>query len=609
MLPNRLQPRIRPDFAALSHFPSAVGVDTTPVSGAVARSVEAHLDDLALTPADFGAVPNDTTPAVTAANVAAFSAAIAACSSLAAYGVSLRIPDADWYVKPSGMNNNIRLKSNVTVWADSWSARIRVAPDCGDYHAVFWDGGVAVSNVVFRGLTLDQNPTGNTTCDIRTQDGVTILDNSRCQFLIYVTGTGSHDIYALNCNLDAVCGVNSFDVNAAGAKRVGFVGNRVVFKRGRTTGTMPAAGPFNGASGYDASVGYFACREVLGEGNHFFIDDYADFNGGVEIHGVEQAWVNNHFHGFYTAFAIVPPFSAGDNQDPANVKVAGNHINRAAVAIGMQLPSSAVGARGWALSDNVITLFQGTGHHDSTEAAGIRLSDNGSGGGVLDGLEIIGTRVEFEPDTRASSTRYSHALAITQHGIALEQHSALRNATLKLNKVIRAPAAGIALGFYASDAELTGVNATGNETIDCGSNPNNVAVNSQNFRCHFSVTGKCSNVRVHDNDLLDTGAPTNLIGLYGMRLGPHVSAGSPLYCFVHNNRDHTTLFPLPPYIFDFGYTLFAQNFGAITNGVSIGHFQCPSVRFQPTGNVTGALLAFGTYHGQRVTLFNESPGE
>jgi hypothetical protein len=247
---------------------------------------------------------------------------------------------------------------------------------------------------------------------------VTITDNSHCQFLIYVSGAASHDIYVVGCNLDAVSGVNSIDVNSTGGYRVGCVGNRVVIKASHTTGTL-GAGPSTGHGGVDRSWGYFACREVLGEGNKVYCDDWT-YNGGVEIHGVEQTWFNNQIDGLYTAFAIVPPFTAGDNQTQSNVNVSGNQINRANLAIAMQLPSSLVGARGWSPERQpVITMLQGTGHHDSHR---VRRHPPGGqriyGGGVLDGLELIGNRVEFEPDTRASSTRYSKVLSVTQHGIA-----------------------------------------------------------------------------------------------------------------------------------------------------------------------------------------------
>jgi hypothetical protein len=151
----------------------------------------------------------------------------------------------------------------------------------------------------------------------------------------------------------------------------------------------------------------------------------------------------------------------------------------------MQLPGlspNQVNAAGWKIHNNTITLYQGTGHHDSTESAGIRLSDNGATASTLDGLEITENRIEFEPDTRATSTRYGAALSTTQHGIILAQRTPVRNVTVRDNKIIRAPATGIQLGFVNNAAEADRRHRTHNETIDCGSNPNNAAVNTNNQR-------------------------------------------------------------------------------------------------------------------------------
>jgi hypothetical protein len=142
-----------------------------------------------------------------------------------------------------------------------------------------------------------------------------------------------------------------------------------------------------------------------------------------------------------------------------------------------------------------------------------------------------------------------------------------------------------------------------NETIDCGSNPNNAAANTNNRRCHWEVTGLVSDLKGFDNFLKDTAAGASLNGLYGERLA---CSAAPSFSYFGPNRHQTSVLPLLPFFSGFGASLRGINYiDTLANGSTIAHQQMPWVRFAPTANRTGVLLTAGTYHGQEVTLINE----
>jgi hypothetical protein len=93
------------------------------------------------------------------------------------------------------------------------------------------------------------------------------------------------------------------------------------------------------------------------------------------------------------------------------------------------------------------------------------------------------------------------------------------------------------------------------------------------------------------------------IGQYGIRLTHGVA---PSFSYVGHNRHQTAVFPLLPYIVNFGPSLQRLYFGDIANGANLSHQQMPVIMVAPSANRTGILLTAGTYHEQLVTVVNDS---
>lgn len=82
----------------------------------------------------------------------------------AAGGGKIYFPNGTYIVSPNA--SHIYVYDNTIFEGQSKSAIIKVKNNDGDYQLLFNNHTIPINNVVFRNLTIDQNPVGNTTCNV-----------------------------------------------------------------------------------------------------------------------------------------------------------------------------------------------------------------------------------------------------------------------------------------------------------------------------------------------------------------------------------------------------------------------------------------------------------
>lgn len=436
----------------------------------------------------------------------------------------LQIPAATYRVNCTQTNVLSRkcvflIRSNLTVQGMP-GATLKVVDNAGDYHALFEeaDSSVQTVNFTLRDITIDQNPTGNTTCNI---------SPTNPQLGLYVTNFSG--IKILNCRFAPWCGTNAIDCNGASIANCGDVlldGNTLQFVRGFST---------NSGGNYDNSAIYVETNGTAGHriiNNNLASDMSQHARGGIESHGGRGVITGNVIIGQSTGINVVDTAgSSGLSANTTNTVVSNNSIYQCNAGI-MLWPA----ANKTFQNVNVVgnTVWVANADWNDVTSAGIGFVNDASSTGSVDGVNISNNTIRFEQESRSTyNNGYTSGTldAGNSWGISLAPRGGpISNCRCQGNVIINAPIKGIYIGL-SSGFTLSGLVIRDNLIVDAG---NNTLSPIQGHRAAILAGGNLRDVEIANNTIRDTGA-SNVNGFQSLWVNP----GAAHNVSVHDNNIQT----------------------------------------------------------------------
>lgn len=362
----------------------------------------------------------------------------------------------------------VTVGSNTQAVATSPDYGVKVADDAGNYQAVFAEYNTAVENVGFNGFTIDQNASGNTTCNVTPN----VL--ARALTALYFTGP---TITVRNMTILETPGVNTFSLNGVSATDIVVDGNTIRFVEGTST-----------TSTYDNSAIYINATNWRVT-NNIIVNDgtVGDATTGIETHGSFGVMSGNQVKG-YSTFGLVVT-SGTDGAD--SVTVQANVADSCRSGIVLWCETSAT-LSNIVVSDNVLNLTVSEYPSSINMQIGIGLLYSAAVTGAYENIEIHSNVIGMERITEDVITE-------TSGGIAIQTFGTMSRIKVYDNIVKNAPWSGIVVrNRNATPAyEIT---IKDNYLIDCGNNTQS----AQRYSILFTgqlVDSECSN-----NKVVDTGS-------------------------------------------------------------------------------------------------------
>jgi hypothetical protein len=348
---------------------------------------------------------------------------------------------------------------------------IKVKPDSGNYRSIFANPpGVAVDNLTFTGLTIDQNTGANT-------NGVISIDNTATWQHVWQVFGNVTNVHFENLRL-YVCGVNPIDVNGTGVSGVYIARNYIVFQK------RPGQPEFDNSTLY-----------IDGENFHVsdntFVSALSDAaRTAVEIHTGSGSVTGNTISDYQAGINLVNLHDAS---------VTGNHVRNTGQGISLW---STTNMNAVTVQGNTVAVDQAT--RNARTAWGIATFYlNGINGGFSN-LQISGNIVSFE--------RESSARAIdnwVNYGIGLQALGNVSNVMVTGNQIVNAPVRGITVGVPDASYSTSRVSIRDNQIIDAGSN---LSRGTSDYSAAIALQGNLASVDVLHNRLDFLSSP--MIGHY-----------------------------------------------------------------------------------------------
>ena len=505
----------------------------------------------------YGAVGDGLTD-----DTVALQAALTACR--VAGGGTVYLPPGTYLVAPTA-TVWLGVGSNTTVCGDGPATIVKVKNNAGDYKQLFGaypTVATAISNLTFRDFRIDQNPSGNTTCDVQ---------NTLAQFAIcaqLVTGATVERMH-----FDVCCGVNT----------VVLAGSRLAVRDCWFTFEL-AASTLSGGE-YDNSACYLVGPDQHVTGNTFRAALAQHARGAIEVHHGPGEVTGNITEGYDTLVNVVTQTSELPALAATNVTVTGNTVVDGGHAIRLW---SATGYTlgGVVVSGNTIAL-NNADRGGTTTYVGINV-ENGTGlDGTVEDVIIAHNRITLQPENRAG---YSFA---DSGGILAYARGLLRNITIQGNTITGSPTQGIRV--HSTTATASNIQVLDNTVIDAGNNTSATA----GYRVGIILADTVDRgSRVEGNILIDTGA--SLLGYGGI-----TCPGGASWLYVRHNVQRITALTGS---FVNSYSAYAQHevlvaydIGGDFNllGGRYEHYEFTLDGLSPAFAITASQ--FYTY-GQRVTL-------
>lgn len=451
------------DATLSSGFKWANPVDTTAL----------HKGDFFYNVKDYGAVGNGTTD-----DTAAIQTTI---NTAASTGGVVFFPIGTYIVAPT-TTTFITVPSNIELRGLGIKSVIKVKNDAGDYQKIFGQANPStlVENITFRDLTIDQNATGNTTCDIA-------IGSTRAQFAISFA-TSKH-ILIQNCRFDPCTGVNTISINAPAAEDARIINCYFHFVRGVSS------------TDYDNSTIYFTCANHAAIGNIFKADVGEGARGAMETHDGQSVITGNVSDGYQTGVNIVNAANIGGSlRENNDITVSGNTFARACYGIRLWSVTGST-LRNVTVSGNTVSLSQVD--HNEIGSSGINL-EYASGttlNGSFENITIANNSISFQPELNRSVDGDGNALAASSTwGIGLSPAGNVKNLQVINNVIRNAPVKGISIG-QGTTYTLTNIRIRGNMLVDAGQNAGITA----GLRAAFFIVGNLTNAYIEDNQIWDSG--------------------------------------------------------------------------------------------------------
>lgn len=390
----------------------------------------------------------------------------------------------------------ITVGTNTKATATSPDYGVKVADDAGNYQAVFAEYNTAVENVQFLGFTIDQNASGNTTCNVTPN----VL--ARALTALYFTGP---TISVRNMTILETPGVNTFSLNGVSATDIVVDGNTIRFVEGTSTTSL-----------YDNSAIYINATNWQVTNNKIINDGtIGDAITGIETHGPYGVISGNQVAG-YSAFGLVVTSGATAAE---YVTVTGNVADMC--RSGITLWSESAGSvKNVVVSNNTLHLTTSAFPSSVSMQNGIGLLYSAAVTGAYDSIEISSNVVVFEQISEDVITE-------TSGGIAIQTFGTMARIKVHDNIIKNAPWSGIVVRNRNATPAYE-ISIARNYLIDCGNN----TLSAQRYSILF--TGQSVDSECIDNQVIDTGATLNGLSAFSFS---NLSASTTLN--EYNNRSYS----------------------------------------------------------------------
>jgi hypothetical protein len=377
--------------------------------------------------------------------------------------------DGQFIVAPASDGDVIILVgSNTICVASSADNGVKVKNNAGNYQAVFAEYNTAVENVVFDGFTIDQNASGNTTCNV-TPNVLT-----RALTAIYFTGP---TITVRNMTILETPGVNTFSLNGVSATDIVVDSNTIRFVEGTSTTSL-----------YDNSAIYINATNWQVTNNKIINDGtVGDAITGIETHGSYGQITGNQVSGYFTMGLVVTNGTTATSHVTVTDNVA--DLCRNGWTLWSETSSSISAI---VVSNNVLNLTASAFPSSVSLQNGIGLLFDSGTTGAYENIEISSNVITFQAineDTIGESSG----------GIAIETYGTMARIKVHDNIVKNAPWSGIVVRNLSGTAARE-ISIRDNYLIDCGNNTQS----AQRYSVLF--TGVVVDSEVIGNQVIDTGA-------------------------------------------------------------------------------------------------------
>lgn len=419
-------------------------------------------------------------------------------AALAAGGGEVFIPDGTFLIHPfaSGDERIFTIGSDLHFRGIGPTSILKVRDNAGDYGQVFGNLTTPLANVRFSDFRIDQNPDGNTTCDIQ-------VTSTTTQSAIRIWKIGRLDVDRMEFN--PCTGVNTVIAGADDTvvdPQMAVRNSLFVFRKAETTEDPQGDGNYY----YDNSCIYLETGNQIVTGNSFRTTLDEDAFGCIEVHGGRATVTGNVAENFETLVNVVTRASSGyTDTDPSQITITGNSATGAKKGIVFWLLTGKA-LKGVIVSDNTIHINnadRGTADHwhnnDVYMGIGINYSQGGALSGDLIDTLIADNTIVFQDEERA----WANSAESIGAGIILKAHGAtvVRAVSVHGNLIHNAP--GIAVSLWSSSGStIEDVRVFDNLIVDAG---NNSLLNGEyRTAIHAYSVGTFREVFVEENLIIDT---------------------------------------------------------------------------------------------------------
>lgn len=404
-------------------------------------------------------------------------------------GGTVFFPKGTYIVSPYMQTRRIVPKSNVNLLGEGPNSVIKVKDDAGDYWTIFgnFQTWPKVSNVSIRGLRFDQNPTGNTTCNI---------DHRRTDYYwtqYCISLFDYENIVVEDCTFDPICGWNTVVLNNPAS--VGASVNNCTFHFVHA----------RGYDGYDNSAVYMNGKRHTVTNCRFYAASGEKAMGAIETHTGQSVVSGNVSDGYVTGVHIQSSEHSGEHAD---ISVTGNTFTNAVHAIQFW-PYKQYPLKNVTVSGNTISL---------ANAAKARTMMVGIGAfpgylppdhtGSFENIAIVGNTITCEEEW----TKRGNLLEAFCYGIGFVRDTDVRNIVISDNIIKNAPIAGIHIGNTNKIGTMANLHITGNMIINAGHYP----AGNEAYKAAILLRSAIEGAVVSGNTIRETYETSR--GLYSIRM-------------------------------------------------------------------------------------------
>lgn len=402
-------------------------------------------------------------------DMAAIQRAIDAAS--AQKGGTVFFPPGTYIVSPSG-RTFMMLRDNVNLMGEGTSSVIKIKDNAGDYGMMFSaNSGSPLKDVRISHLRIDQNPSGNQTCNI---------DRSRTDthYWQFVIGLYNYENIVIdNVVFDPTCGINTITLNKETAKNAIITNCRFNFVMAKGNGV------------YDNSAIYLNGRSHTVSNCLFYADPKYKARGAIETHTGTSVISNNVSDGYYTGINLQSSGTSGEHSD---MTVTNNTVSNANQGIQFA-PRLKAALKNAVIANNTIHLINTV--HNRSLTNGISSAGSAEDVGSCENLTITGNTIIFEEELRPRA-----GLTNSAFGITLYRETDFANVLISGNIIKNAPTAGIRIGSGTKNGVCANVQVMGNMIINAGHYPGSL----ESYRAGIHLRGTINGALVSGNFITDT---------------------------------------------------------------------------------------------------------